>query len=64
MTLKRQNPSYNPSLKLEVYDAVYLTDSFVFTIDHCVNFTAVGYESISFNRIKGEKSRRVILNLS
>ena len=39
------------NLKLGLHDTICLTDSFVFRIINCVNFKAMRYESISFNRI-------------
>ena len=44
-------------LKLRSHDAIDLTDSFVFTPGHCVNFRMMRYESTGFNRIIVDKSR-------
>ena len=40
-------------LKARVADAICLTNYFVFTLGHCVNFKAVIYESTSFIRAPG-----------
>ena len=50
-------------IKLGLHDAICLMDSFVFTLDHCVNFKAMGYESASLNRIVADKSYRIKLGL-
>ena len=41
------------------YRAICLTDSSVFTLDHCVNFKAIRYWSLSFNRVVAYKSHRI-----
>ena len=38
-----------------------LTDSFVFTPGHCINFKAVRYDSTSFNKSIGDKLYDVTL---
>ena len=43
------------SKKPGLHDAICLTDFFVFTFDHCVNFKAIRYESISLNRIVADE---------
>ena len=40
-----------------------LTDFFVFTLGHCVNFRTMRYELTSFNRIVDDKLHRVRLVL-
>ena len=50
---------YVYQIKLGLHDAICRTDSFVFTLGHCVNFKAMRYESTSFNRIVADKSHLV-----
>ena len=38
-------------VKFGLHDAIYLTDSSVFTLRYCVNFNEMRYVSTSFNRI-------------
>ena len=45
---------------LTLHDAICLTDSFVFTLGHCVDFKATRFELASFNRIVADKSYRVV----
>ena len=35
---------------------IFMTDSFVFKLRHCVDFKAIRYKSINFSRIVAEKS--------
>ena len=42
---------------------IYLTDSFVFTPDYCVNFKAMSYELTSFNRKGADRSHLATLGL-
>ena len=50
-------------LKLRSHDAIDLTDSFVFTPGHCVNFRMMRYESTGFNRIIVDNLRPATLAL-
>ena len=49
------------SVKPGLHDAICLTDSFVFTLTHCVNSKAMRYESTSLNRIVADKSHSTAL---
>ena len=49
------------TLRLQLHDAIYLPDSFVLILRHCVNLKAIRYESTSLNRIAADKSHRVIV---
>ena len=55
--------SHHSALALsQVYTLRFcLTDSFVFTLGHCVDFKAMYDESTSFNRIAGDKSHHVAI---
>ena len=44
---------------LRLDDAICLTDSLILTLNDCVNFKAMRYESRSFNRIVADKSHHV-----
>ena len=47
----------------QLHGAIYLPDSFVLMLRHCVNLKAIGYESTSLNRSAADKSHRVIVAL-
>ena len=48
-------------VKLGSHDALCLTDSFVLTLDHFVNFKPIRYELTSLSRIVAEKLHRITL---
>ena len=50
-------------LRLQLHDAIYGPDSFVFMLRYCANLKAIRYETTSFNRIVADKSHRVIAAL-
>ena len=43
-------------IKLGLHDKICLTNSFVFTPGHCMNFKEMRYESESLNRVLADKS--------
>ena len=48
-------------LRLQLHDAIYRPDSFVWILRYCANLKAIRYESTSLNRIVADKSHRVIV---
>ena len=46
-----------------LHDAIYLTDSFVLVLSHCLNLNAIRCNSASLNRIVADKSDRVTPSL-
>ena len=46
-------------VKQGLHDVIYLTDSFVFTLSHCVNLKTMRHKSASFNRIVADKSSHI-----
>ena len=49
------------TIRLQLHGAIYLPDSFVLTLRHCVKLKAIRYESTSLNRIAADESHRVIV---
>ena len=51
------------NVKLELHNAICLTDSVVFMLGHFVNFRVMRHESTSFNRIIAKKFHHAILHV-
>ena len=47
--------------RLQLHGAIYCPDSFVLMLHHCVNLKTIRNESMSLNRIAGDKLHRVIV---
>ena len=48
------------SMRLQLHNAIHRSDSFVLMLHYCANLKAIGYKSMSFNRIVADKLHLVI----
>ena len=49
--------------RLQLHGVIYRPDSFVMMLRYCANLKAIGYESVSLNRIVADNSHRIIVAL-
>ena len=52
---------FSSCVRLRLYGAIYLPDSFELMLRHCANLKTIRYESTSLNRIVADESDRVIV---